>query len=338
MRRASRPLVRFLCLALAVAAGAAQAVRSAPATLPLHLVAGDPQEGFRDGAGASAQFRKPIRLAAFDESSILVADINNHAIRRVTRDGAVTTIAGRPEAGYRDGPAQQALFDSPHGVAVSATGLIAVGEANNNTIRLITPVNAGEGKPPRYGVSTLAGTPGVSGMKDGPADKAQFSAPHAVAWQADGSLLVLDIGNARVRRIADGVVTTVVANGDKQFSAPIDFTVASDRSVYIADAGNGHILRWSASDGLRTLKAAGTLNQPHGIAVGADGLVFAAEIGGHQVTTLDSSGVVTRVAGTGKAGSGVQELNRPAALLIHAGLLWIADLGNNRIQAADYGK
>ena len=253
MRRASHPLVRFLCLALAVAAGAAQAVLSAPATLPLHLVAGDRQAGFRDGAGAAARFREPIRLAAFDDDSILVADIINHAIRRVTRDGAVTTIAGRPEAGYRDGPAEQALFDSPHGVAVSAAGLIAVGEAKNNTIRLITPVRAGAGKPVRYVVSTLAGSAGVSGMKDGPAGEAQFSAPHAVAWQSDGSLLVLDIGNARVRRIADGVVTTIVANEDKQFSAPIDFTVAAGGALYIADAGNGHILRWSAPGGLHTL-------------------------------------------------------------------------------------
>ena len=185
-----RPLLAAL-LAVAAISGA-----RAAGPLPLHLVAGAVEAGFRDGSGAAARFREPIRLAAFDDDSILVADIFNHAIRRVTRDGTVTTIAGRPEPGHRDGPAGQALFDSPHGVSVSATGVIAVGEATNNTVRLITPVKDGTAKRAGYEVTTLAGTPGVSGMRDGPAAQALFASPHAVAWQPDGSLLVLDIGNA----------------------------------------------------------------------------------------------------------------------------------------------
>jgi serine/threonine-protein kinase len=167
-----------------------------------------------------------------------------------------------------------------------------------------------------------------------------------VAWEPDGSLLVLDIRNARMRRIAGGMVTTV-AGGDQRgrddgppekasFVAPIDFALAPDQAVYIADAGSGRIARWSTPGGVRTLAANAELVRPHGVAVGADGLVFVAEIGAHRIVSIGADGTVTRVAGTGTAGSAAQELSRPAALLIHAGLLWIADLGNNRILAAPY--
>ena len=326
---AHRPLALVVLLAAAVCNAA-----------DFRVVAGDAEAGFRDGTGSAARFREPIRLAAFDDDSVLVADIFNHSIRKVTRDGRVTTIAGGPKPGHRDGPAKQALFDSPHGVSVSPAGVIAVGEATNNTVRLITPAKDAKGD---WVVTTLAGTPGVSGMRDGPVAQALFSSPHAVAWQDDGSLLVLDIGNARIRRIADGVVSTVAGSAargradgaplEASFIAPIDMTVAPDDSIYIADAGSGRIARWSADGGVRTLTANAALDKPHGVAVGADGVVYVAEIGAHRVVTLTPDGAVTRIAGTGVAGNGPSELNRPAALLIHSGLLWIADLENNRILA-----
>ena len=85
--------------------------------------------------GRAARFNKPIRLAPYADDAVVVADIFNHAIRVVKRDGSVTTLAGGPEEkGHRDGPAEQARFASPHGVAVSSAGVIAVAEAENHTV------------------------------------------------------------------------------------------------------------------------------------------------------------------------------------------------------------
>ena len=64
-------------------------------------LAGNGEAGFADGQGAAARFNKPAGLARDKDGSILVSD--NNAVRRVTMEGAVSTVAGNGEAGYADG-------------------------------------------------------------------------------------------------------------------------------------------------------------------------------------------------------------------------------------------
>src|SRR5204863_9538930 len=80
--------------------------------------------GFADGVGADARFDTPSGVAAAADGTIYVADTGNSAIRRVARDGSVTTVAGNGTAGYQDGPAGAARFNGPVGVAVSASGRV----------------------------------------------------------------------------------------------------------------------------------------------------------------------------------------------------------------------
>ena len=110
--------------------------------------------------------------------------------------------------------ADEARFASPHGVAVSPSGVIAVAEAENHTIRLMTPsADRQEGARPEYEVSTLAGRAGEDGMRDGLVDEALFRSPHAVAWTGQQELFLADIGNARIRIVDSGVVRTVAGSG-----------------------------------------------------------------------------------------------------------------------------
>ena len=170
--------VACVCAAAMVAAGMA-------APPQMTIVAGGGVAGFTDGAGAEARFNKPIRLAPFGPDAVLVADIYNHAIRSVSKDGRVRTIAGRPDRkGHEDGPAATARFASPHGVATAPGGLIAVAEAEGHALRLLTPKTGAAGG---YEVSTLAGTAGKSGGADGPARQALFNSPHAALWGGDGA-------------------------------------------------------------------------------------------------------------------------------------------------------
>jgi len=297
----------------------------------VNVIAGNGQPGFADGTGAAARFNKPIRLAPFGKGRIVIADINNHAIRVVTREGRVTTISGGPDRkGIQDGPAAEAKFDNPHGVAVSPDGVIAVAGASSHLVRLITPVGA-EGDTRRYEVTTVAGVPGVSGLQDGPAGEALFNSPHAVAWDDAGGILVVDIGNASVRRIKDGIVTTVVSPGEGGMAMPIDMSLTAEGDVLLADAASNTVLRKPDGGPLQTVNMAGTLAVPHGVASDPAGNVYVAEIRGHRVSKISPSGEVSVVAGTGEAGAGPGQLNKPAAVLVHDGLLWIADLGNHRI-------
>jgi len=289
----------------------------------LRVVAGNGELGFVDGTGSDARFNKPIRLAPFGPGRIVIADINNHAIRTVTLDGLVTTIAGGPDKqGHKDGPATEAGFDNPHGVAVAEDGRIVVAGAASHTVRLLTPVDGG------YEVSTLAGVPGQSGNQDGPAGQALFNSPHGVIWEDDGGVLVVDIGNASIKRIRDGVVTTLATAADTEMVMPIDMMPAVDGSYLIADAGIQKAIRWSPGEKGEVLAPDTELAMPHGIDDDAGGNVYVAEIRGHQVAKLGQTGPF---AGNGVAGQDSNQLNRPAAVLVHDGYLWIADLGNHRI-------
>lgn len=311
----------------------------------MRVIAGTGEAGFEDGSPGA--FNKPIRLAPYGEGAVLVADIFNHAIRVVSVDGEVTTIAGSPERkGFEDGSAEAAWFASPHGVAISREGLIAVAEAENHTIRLLTPVVEPEDPGARtYVVSTLAGIPGSGGMKDGPAAEALFQSPHAVAWTPEGDLLVADIGNSRIRRVSSETVRTVAGSGEEgrrdgegaeaSFHYPMDIALAPDGTLWIADAGS-HTVRSVEPDGsVSTLELGSPIDTPHGIAVGPKGTLFLAEMGTHRVLAVSPDGRVTTVCGTGEAGSGPDQLNRPAAVLVHDGIVWIADLDNHRIVICD---
>ena len=307
------------------------AVAHAQAPGAMHLVAGSGAAGFADGRGASARFNKPIRLAPFGDDAILVADIFNHALRVVGRDGLVRTLAGGPDKkGHEDGPAASARFAAPHGVGTANDGRIAVAEAENHTVRLLTPAPDVAGG---YVVTTLAGTPGKSGAQDGPSAQALFNAPHAALWGEDAALYVPDIGNATIRRVAAGTVETVARDGEA-FVYPMDVAWMKDGRLVVADAGANLLRTWAPGRPVTTLPVQGALSTPHGVASGPDGTLYVADMRSHRVLAIDGDGRVTTVAGVaGEAGADATHLARPAAVLVHAGWLWIADLDNHRICA-----
>jgi hypothetical protein len=173
-------------------------LRIAPDGIVSTLAGGE--RGFSDGSGAAARFDTPSGLAIDAAGTIYVADTGNNAVRRITRDGSVSTLAGDGFAGYQDGPAGRARFNGPVGVAVDATGRVLVADTYNDRIGVITA----EGT-----VTTLAGS-GAAGAADGPAADAQFNTPCGIAIDAGGAVLVADTGNSVVRLISpSGAVTTV---------------------------------------------------------------------------------------------------------------------------------
>ena len=146
-------------------------------------------------------------VAAFDlvsepGGSFILADFFNQRLWRITASGHAATIAGTGAAGSLDGPALQATFNGPAGVARAPDGRIYVAEKNAHRIRMISP--GGQ-------VSTVAGT-GVAGWLDGSALNARFESPNAIARDRIGNLYVSEgsIYVGRLRKIhPDGTVTTL---------------------------------------------------------------------------------------------------------------------------------
>jgi sugar lactone lactonase YvrE len=151
-------------------------------------------------------FHDPQGIAACADGSLVVVDSDNHRIRKISPGGVVSTLAGDGQEGFADGPAAAARFRHPEGIAVRPDGSVVVTDSGNDRIRLISPAGL---------VSTLAGS-GEAGFADGSAAEAKFNGPCGVAVCPDGTVLVCDWDNHRVRRItADGSVSTLAGSGEE---------------------------------------------------------------------------------------------------------------------------
>ena len=155
--------------------------------------AGSGQEARRMARSLEAAFAQPSGLA-LDGGTLFVADAESNVVRAVALPPVndVTTLAGGDlfDFGDADGVGDVARFQHPLGVAVHG-GLVYVADTYNHKIRVLDPASRR--------VKTLAGT-GVSGLKDGPAARAQFAEPGGLSI-ADGVLYVADTNNHVIRKI-----------------------------------------------------------------------------------------------------------------------------------------
>lgn len=174
------------------------------------------KRGFRDGVGADARFDTPSGLSIAADGTIYVADTGNNAIRRITRDGMVTTLAGDGVAGSQDGPALEARFNGPVGVAVAASGRVFVADTYNDRIRVVEP----DGR-----VATLV-------------EHAKFDTPCGVAVDAAGNVYVADTRNRLIQQI-DSSGSSAIPFGFPTVYRPIGIAVAADGDVYVTDERGG---------------------------------------------------------------------------------------------------
>ena len=277
-----------------------------PSEPMVSTLAGNGNRGFADGLGAAASFNMPQGAAVDASGNVYVVDTLNHRIRKVTPGGVVTTFAGTGGEGAVDGPALNASFRYPSGVAVDSSGNVYVADAGTNLIRKVTPGGM---------VSTLAGS-GTAMFADGTGAAASFNYPTGIAVDLGGNLYVADARNNLIRKVTrDGVVTTLAG------------IVAG--SIIKGKAPNPY------QDGTGTTA---TFNFPVGIAVGAGGDIYVADFNNHRIRKVTPGGIVSTLAGNGTAtfadGPGTAAaFNYPYSLAVDAGEnVYVADNGNQRIR------
>ena len=160
-------------------------------------IAGTGEEGYSGDGGPAIEARlaAPAAIAIDREGNLYIADFINHRIRRLSRDGIISSIAGTGEPEYNgDGrPALECQIGEPCGVAVDQDGYVCIGDQVNNRVRVVTPSGV---------MHTVAGT-GVEGYAGdgGPAESAQISNPDIIAFDREGNLYVPDYSNAVVRKL-----------------------------------------------------------------------------------------------------------------------------------------
>ena len=169
--------------------------RQVDAPVMVTTLAGTGSAGFADGAATTAaQFYNPSGVAIDGEGGVIVADSNNHRIRRISADGQVTTLAGTGSRGFADGAATTAAqFNDPAGVAIDGEGGVIVADLNNQRIRRISAGLA----PPSFG------SPYLAAANLPPADTAWALAAEARAKRAGTEFWFLDASLIRDASPAD---------------------------------------------------------------------------------------------------------------------------------------
>ena len=242
--------------------------------------------GSSDGTGPAASFNRPQGVAVDNAGNVYVADTYNHTIRKVTPEGAVSTLAGTADVvGGADGMGPAAGFSYPGSVATDRAGNVYVADTNNDAIRRITP---------RGLVTTLAGTVGTVGSSDGAGTAASFHAPRGVTTDEAGNLYVADTANNVIRKIAPGGVVTTLAS-PVAFDRPAGIAIDGAGDIYVADTGSNAI-RKITREGVLTLAGpvTGGFSLPSGIATDGAGNVYVADTNNSIIRKLAPAPTVGR--------------------------------------------
>jgi sugar lactone lactonase YvrE len=303
----------------------------------------------------SASVSLPLGVTA--DASNLVYFSSNNTVFKIDGAGNLLRVAGNAHAGYSGdgGPATSAQLSEPYGVAFDSSANLYIADSGNNRIRKVTPNGI---------ISTVAGT-GAAGYSGdaGPATSAQLNFPVDVALDSAGNIYVADAYNQRVRKIANGIITTIAGDGTccysgdngpatkAQLHQPDGLAVDSAGNVYIADLGNSRVRKVSTAGTITTVAGSGSsgtagdggsatsaqLLNVWNLAIDSAGNLFIAD--GDRVRKVSGTTINT-VAGTQAAGFGGDggaatkaQLSQPFGIGVDGrGNLLIADTGNNRVR------
>jgi sugar lactone lactonase YvrE len=212
--------------------------------------------GAADGTGAAARFSAPTAIAVAGPGTLFVADAGNNIIRQLTSaisagqtQWTAVMIAGSAGvAGSADGSGAAARFNNPFGIAADTAGNLYVTDSSNDTIRKLTP-GVSEGQT-NWAVTTIAGSPGISGSADGTGPAARFRNPSGIAADPAGNLFVADFSNSTVRKLRPAIL-----GGQTQWLVT---TIGGLARNYGAADGTGSAARFNSPSGL-ALNRAGSL-------------------------------------------------------------------------------
>ncbi len=222
-------------------------------------LAGNGEAGSMDGTDSSARFNQPGALVVGKDENIYVADYAGNAIRKVTPQGEVTTVAGDSIFGNVNGDGTYARFHGPSGITMDDQGNFYVTDFLNNQIKKITS---------DYQVSLFAGT-GAIGAADGDRLQATFYGPTTITTDKDGNMYVGDWFNFRIRRIdPTGMVSTLAGSTqgyldstatEARFNTPVGLAADDQGNIYVADGFNNVIRKVDSEGNVTTF--AGTTSQ-----------------------------------------------------------------------------
>jgi hypothetical protein len=284
----------------------------------IQTLVGDGTMGYTgDGGPASAaEIYQPRGITLTPDGGYLIADRRNQVIRKVSASGVITTVAGNHTQGFGgdNGPATSAELSYPHALSLTADGGYLIVDTNNYRIRKVSASGtittvAGDG--------TFCSPLGAACGDGGAATSAQLTLPEGVAALPDGSFLIADTSDNRIRLVsASGTISTVAGTG----------VGCTPSTAACGDGGAASTAQ---------------LNYPEGVAPTADGGYLLSDNSDNRIRRVTPAGTITTIVGNGTAGymgdggaATSAELRDPEFVSITPdGGLLVADHSNQVIRA-----
>ena len=268
------------------------------------------------GGASPGVVNSPEGVALRPDGTVVFADNGSNRVMSISPSGVVSVLAGTGAEGFGGdgGAAANAVLDGPVGVAIMPDGSVVFADNGNHRIRRIDPSGV---------IATVAGS-GAAGLGgDGAALTSPLNKPQGVVIERDGSIVIADTFNHRVRRLGtDGTILTIAGNGTKgsdgdggpatsaQLSLPVGVAVLPDGSIAVADYGNGKIRVVHPDGTISTLAGAGAqgysgdggpatlalLNKPQGVAVTAGGAVVVTDTENWRLRLVSAGTITTLLA------------------------------------------
>jgi streptogramin lyase len=286
---------------------------------------------------SDVQVNNPYGMTIGPDGALYFCDVDNQRVRRLDLSTKkLTTIAGNGQKAYRGdgGPAVDASLSAPHELLFDHNGDLYIDERDNHVVRR---VNMKTGV-----ISTVAGM-GKAGFSGdgGPGAQAQLNQPHCILLDRDGTLLICDLMNRRIRRLHldTGIIETWAGTGESKptpdgapaaeapLNGPRTMALATNGDIYLTLREGDAIYRIDAAtktlhhiagtgesgysgDGGPALNAkfGGSLARlagPKGLSLGPDNTLYVADTESHAIRRIDlKTGVISTVLGTGEKGDG----------------------------------
>lgn len=287
-----------------------QRIRKVDPDGTIHTMAGSGRKGYSGDGGPAleATFNLPHEIRFDKDGNYFIADMTNHAIRRVdARTGIITTFAGNGTAGYSGdgGPASRAQLKQPHSIQFGPDGSLYICDIGNHVIRRVD-MKTGV-------ISTFAGTGKPGATPDGAKIAGTpLKGPRSLDVDVAGNLWLATREGNQVFRLdlKAGTIHHIAGTGKSGFT------------------GNGGPAK------------AATLSGPKGIAIGADGNVWLADCESHSIRMIDlRTGNLELIAGTGQKGNGPDgdplhcQMARPHGVFVDRdGSVFIGDSEAHRVR------